>query len=195
MDRRNSAPYGASVNLKTFLPPPTTDTAAAPQPGRPAPELPVQPDGRAMIVAFLRHTGCPFAEATFRRLRELAGRETALRVIAVSHAPSDSTAEWCDAVAGGSGSVELVIDEDRRLYAAWGLGRSTLGHFMGPHSLREVARLARRGIRNRHPEGTRWQTAGTFAVDSDAMVRWVHIPAHAGELPDLEDAARAVASG
>ena len=148
-----------------------------------------------MIVAFLRHTGCPFAEATFRGVRDLARRETALRVIAVSHAPSDSTARWCDAVTGGPGSVELLIDEDRRLYAAWGLRRSTLGHFMGPDSLREVARLARRGIRNRHPDGTRWQMAGTFAIDSGATVRWVHIPAHAGDLPDLEDAARSVTAG
>jgi hypothetical protein len=195
VNRCEPPPYAAGVNLKTFLPPPATETAAPPRPGRPAPKLPVEPDGRPMVIAFLRHTGCPFAEATFRRLRALAEGEPDLRIVAVSHAPSAATATWCEAVAGGPGSVELVIDEDRRLYAAWGLGRSSLAHFMGPHSLREVARLARHGIRNRHPEGTRWQTAGTFALDSEANVRWVHIPTHAGDLPDLERAARSVVAG
>jgi hypothetical protein len=161
-------------------------------PGEPAPELPVRPDGRPLVLAFLRHTGCPFAEATFRAVRDLAEREPELRLVAVSHASDVSTSEWCDAVAGGTGPVELVIDENRRLYAAWGLGRSSLAHFMGPHSLREVTRLARQGIRNRHPQGTRWQTAGTFALGPDLTVRWVHIPIHAGELPDLAAAARAV---
>ena len=56
-------------------------------------------------------------------------------------------------------------------------------------------RLARQGIRNRHPDGTRWQRAGTFAVDAAGVVRWRHIPRHAGELPDLEAAAAAVATG
>jgi hypothetical protein len=55
-----------------------------------------------------------------------------------------------------------------------------------------VARLARQGIRNRHPDGTRWQGAGTFAVDQDGIVCWRHLPDHAGSLPDLAQAAAAV---
>jgi hypothetical protein len=64
---------------------------------------------------------------------------------------------------------------------------------MGLRSLSEVKRLAGSGIRNRHPHGTRWQRAGTFAVDTDGIVRWRHVPEHAGELPDLEAAAAALA--
>jgi hypothetical protein len=58
---------------------------------------------------------------------------------------------------------------------------------MGRRSLGDVARLARQGIRNRHPDGTRWQSAGTFAVDEDGIVRLRHVPAYAGDLPDLND--------
>jgi hypothetical protein len=47
---------------------------------------------------------------------------------------------------------------------------------------------ARRGIRNRHPQGIRWQSAGTFALDREAIVRWCMVPAHAGDLPDLNEA-------
>jgi hypothetical protein len=33
----------------------------------------------------------------------------------------------------------------------------------------------------------------TFAVGADGTVRWRHLPEHAGDLPDLEAAAQAVA--
>jgi hypothetical protein len=162
-----------------------------PQLGQRAPELDRPLVGRPAVVAFLRHVGCPFAEATFTQLRELAERDDQVRYIAVSHAPAGATQKWCAAVAGGSGAVELVIDERRSLYAAWGLGKSSLSHFMSMRSLRGVAELGRQGVRNRHPAGTRWQTAGTFAMDADGVVRWVHVPEHAGSLPDLDAAALA----
>jgi alkyl-hydroperoxide reductase/thiol specific antioxidant family protein len=181
------------VNLRTFLPPRALAAAKAPKPGEPAPLLPRTgfTTGRPAVVAFLRHTGCPFAEATMHALREAAA-ETGdqLDWIALSHAPKAATKRWCDAV-GGHRGVRMLLDPDRTTYADWGLRRTSLGHFMGRRSLTEVARLARRGIRNRHPEGTRWQQAGTFAVDSTGTVRWRHLPAHAGDLPDLEAAAAA----
>jgi hypothetical protein len=183
------------VNLRTFLPPAALPTAEPPAPGEPARRLP--PPGRRgdgpAVIAFLRHTGCPFAEATLRALREAAAAHPDTEWIAISHAGPEPTQRWCDAI-GGRGDVEVLLDVDRSFYAAWGLGRSSLGHFLGRRSLSEVARLAREGIRNRHPEGTRWQQAGTFAVDAADLVRWHHLPEHAGELPDLEQAAAAVAA-
>ena len=138
--------------------------------------------GRPAIVAFLRHTGCPFAEATMIALRDMPGD---LDRVAVSHASPDATARWCEAI-GGCGDVRVLHDPDRTSYAAWGLGRSSLSHFMGRRSLAEVGRLARRGVRNRHPDGTRWQQAGTFAIDADGIVRSRHLPQHAGDLPNLD---------
>jgi len=181
------------VNLRTFLPPARLPTADPPEAGEPARRLP--PPGRSghgpAVIAFLRHTGCPFAEATMRALRDAAARHQDVDWIAVSHAGPEATQRWCDAV-GGRGDVEVLLDVDRSFYAAWGLGRSSLGHFLGRRSLGEVMRLAREGIRNRHPDGTRWQQAGTFAVDASDVVRWRHLPEHAGEQPDLEEAAGAV---
>lgn len=181
------------MNLRTFLPPHALATAAAPEPGEPARRLP-RPGlvaGRPAVIAFLRHTGCPFAEATLHAMREAAATAgDQLDWVAVSHAPAAATKRWCDAV-GGHGAVRVLLDPDRTTYAAWGLGRTSLGHFIGRRSLTEVTRLARHGIRNRHPEGTRWQQAGTFAVDSTGTVRWRHVPRHAGDLPDLDAAAAA----
>jgi hypothetical protein len=144
------------------------------------------------VIAFLRHTGCPFAEWTAKSLREAAAANPAVTFVAVSHASPEATTKWASAI-GGLDGVEVVTDADRTTYAAWGLGRSSLGHFAGRRSLGQVARLARDGIRNRHPDGTRWQQAGTFAVGADGSVVWRHLPEHAGDLPDIAEAARQAA--
>jgi hypothetical protein len=177
------------VNLRTFLPPPATPTASPPAVGAAAPNLPEgAPHGRPIVLAFLRHTGCPFAEWTARELRKAAEAHEDVAWVAISHAPPDATAAWAQAV-GGLGTAALLSDPERACYAAWGLGRSSLGHFAGRRSLAQVARLARTGVRNRHPHGTRWQQAGTFGVDAEGTLRWRHLPAHAGDLPDLAAAA------
>jgi hypothetical protein len=179
------------VNLKTFLPPPATPVAAVPELGAPAPDLPDgAPETGPLVVAFLRHTGCPFAEWTARELRAAAARQPGVAWVAVSHAPPTATGAWAEAI-GGVAGVTLVSDPERCAYSAWGLGRSSLGHFAGRRSLAQVARLAREGVRNRHPDGTRWQRAGTFAVAADGSVAWRHLPDHAGDLPDLDAAAAA----
>jgi hypothetical protein len=160
--------------------------------GASAPELPGGAPSPPLVVAFLRHTGCPFAEWTASALRASAERHPGVEWVAVSHAPPEATDAWAAAV-GGLGGAALLTDPQRSSYAAWGLGRSSLAHFAGRRSLTQVARLARQGVRNRHPDGTRWQQAGTFAVDAEGAVAWRHLPAHAGDMPDLEAAAAALA--
>jgi hypothetical protein len=180
------------MNLRTLIPPPALPTNQPPEPGDAARRLPhpgITP-GRPAVVAFLRHTGCPFAEATVHVLRDGADREDRIDWIAVSHSEPIATERWLREI-GGAGGVRVLLDTDRRLYASWGLGRSSLGHFMGRRSLSAVRSLAKDGVRNRHPHGTRWQRAGTFAVDASGIVRWRHLPAHAGELPDIEAAVAA----
>jgi hypothetical protein len=177
------------VNLRTFLPPPATSTASPPEVGAAGPALPGgAPAGGPLVLAFLRHTGCPFAEWTARELRAAAQQHPGVEWVAVSHASDDATRTWADAV-GGLGGVTLLSDPERTSYAAWGLGRSSLAHFAGRRSLTQVARLAREGVRNRHPDGSRWQQAGAFAVGGDGIVAWRHLPEHAGDLPDLDAAA------
>lgn len=128
-----------------------------------------------------------------RDIRERAARGRDVQWIAISHAPEDATEKWCGRL-GGAGEVRVITDPERTAYAAWGLGRTSLGHFLGRRSLTEVGRLATRGIRNTHPTGTRWQSAGTFAVDAEGTVRWRHLPAHAGDLPDFGAALAAARS-
>ena len=124
-------------------------------------------------------------------MRELAAVEGDLDWWVVSHGPLEFTERWCRSF-GGAERVRVLEDESRGLYAAWGLPRSSAAHFLGFHSLAGVARLALRGVRNRKAAGTRWQTAGTFAVDSSGVVRWRHLPRHAADLPDVKEAVAAL---
>jgi alkyl-hydroperoxide reductase/thiol specific antioxidant family protein len=181
------------VDPRTFLPAPGLAVGSPPAVGDPAPALPVALEpGRPAVVAFLRHTGCPFAEATLRAMRDGAAADSGVQWLAVSHATADATDRWCRGI-GGSAGVHVVSDQSRRSYAAWGLGQTGITHFLGRRSLGAVTRLARQGIRNTHPTGTRWQSAGTFALDRERVVRWRHLPEHAGDLPDLDAARTAVA--
>jgi len=176
------------MDPRTFLRPRALPVHDALLPGEEARRLPIalEPE-RPAIVAFLRHTGCPFAERTMQMLREGASSSRQVQWIAVSQAGEQATERWCRAV-GGADEVRLVSDPSRRAYAEWGLERTSAGHFLGRRSLHAAAGLARSGIRNRHPTGTRWQSAGTFALDREAVVRWCSLPAHAGDLPDLDQA-------
>jgi hypothetical protein len=43
--------------------------------------------------------------------------------------------------------------------------------------------------------GTRWQTAGSFAVDTEGVVKWVQVAKAADDLPDLKEAMKTVGGG
>jgi hypothetical protein len=88
--------------------------------------------------------------------------------------------------------VKVVVDETRELYGAWGLGVSSAWHVFNPWTLASVITLGlREGIWNRNTNsGSRWQTAGAFAVDEDGVVQWAHIPDSASDIADLNEAVR-----
>jgi hypothetical protein len=175
----------------TFLRPKARDTAAPLALGARVPELPARRAGRPAVVAFLRHVGCPFAEATVRQMAALAAAHPALDFLAVTHSSEAPSRSWCDAF-GGAAGVQIVPDPDRALYAAWGVGLSDRQHFAGAQSLSALRRLLDEGIHNRWASGNRWQAAATFAVDSAGVLRWRHAPRHAGDLPPLDDAIAAL---
>lgn len=175
----------------TFVRPGPRDTAPPLELGARVPELPGLGPGRAAVVAFLRHVGCPFAEATVRRMTALAADHAAIDFLAVTHSGERPSRRWCDAF-GGPGRVQIVADPDRAHYARWGIGLSDRRHFAGPESLGALRRLLDDGIHNRWASGNRWQPAATFAVDAPGTLRWRHAPGHAGDIPPLGDAVAAL---
>ncbi|ETS74095.1 hypothetical protein PFICI_13961 [Pestalotiopsis fici W106-1] len=95
--------------------------------------------GRRVVVLFMRCVGCAFAQKSFLALRAMANRyqSTGLRCIAVSHSSPEATRKWIDLL-GGAWNVEVVVDEDRAIYAAWGLGLGTVWSMFNPATQREA---------------------------------------------------------
>ncbi|TDZ29753.1 hypothetical protein C8035_v004221 [Colletotrichum spinosum] len=185
--------------LWSFITPASLDVATLPKAGDSAPsddqvKFP-RDDRKPTVVAFLRHCGCPFAEKTFIRLREAASEHPDVTFVAVSHSSESHTQKWLAEV-GGPGKenpVEVISNEERSIYANWGLGVSSFLHVLSPSALSEVFRLAREeGIKNRPTEsGNRWQTSGTWAVDGKGIVRWGGPAVSASDIPDLRAAVAA----
>ena len=74
------------------------------------------------------------AQKTFLALRTLANRyASSLQCIAVSHSSPAATQKWLDLI-GGAWNVQIVIDEDRAVYAAWGLGLGSVWYVFNPTS-------------------------------------------------------------
>ncbi|RCI12195.1 hypothetical protein L249_0902 [Ophiocordyceps polyrhachis-furcata BCC 54312] len=117
-------------------PPPPIPVARLPQVGSVAPrdrdnKLDLG-GGRRVLVVFLRCAGCAFAQKTFLNLRTLANRHSqSLTCIAVSHSSPSATRKWIDLL-GGAWNVRIVIDQDRAIYAAWGLGLASYWQLFNP---------------------------------------------------------------
>ena len=88
------------------------------------------------------------------------------------------------------------MDQDRVLFGAYGVGISGFWHVLNPRSLLTAFRLGREeGTWNRPTEdGTRWQTAGTFAIDSDGIVKYQHLAETADDTSGVEEALQALSS-
>lgn len=141
-----------------------------------------------------------------------------MRCIAVSHSSAHATKKWIDLV-GGAWNVEVVVDEDRAVYAAWGLGLGNLMYLFHPAAQvqgwkekgwlgDEVAAAVHRtqGYTFRetsssafdHDEeednsgvmGSKWQEAGAFAVDGKGTVIWGGKATRSDDMMNLEEGAR-----
>ncbi|KAG7122323.1 hypothetical protein HYQ44_003221 [Verticillium longisporum] len=88
--------------------------------------------GRPVLLVFLRCVGCAFAQKTFLALRAISVKHQ-IACVAVSHSSQAATQKWLDLM-GGAWNVEVVIDEDRAIYAAWGLGLCSVWHMFNPSS-------------------------------------------------------------
>lgn len=92
--------------------------------------------------------------------------------------------------------MEVVVDEDRSLYAEWGLGLSNSYYLLNPWTQVAQRKLGNEeGIWVREvgsAGGCRWQMGGAWAVDEMGVVRWVGVGATADEMVDLAAAVKAL---
>lgn len=135
------------------------------------------------------------AEKTYLSLRAMAPAHPDMDFVAVSHSDQESTSRWLASLPEPSKNTQpnlhMVVDAEREAYAAWGLGTSSLWHVLG--SIPGVSKLKEDGISVRSTEsGSRWQTAGNFAVDGQGIVKWSRKDERADDMPDFNEGLDAV---
>ncbi|KFA63048.1 hypothetical protein S40285_06389 [Stachybotrys chlorohalonatus IBT 40285] len=170
--------------------------------------------GRRVLVVFLRCVGCAFAQKTFLNLRAIANRYAgSIHCVAVSHSSQQATKKWIDLM-GGAWTVQVVIDEDRSIYAAWGLGVGSMWYVFNPTTQMQgwketgwlgekvAGAIQRKGNQTKAPTaneddddavnmtmGNKWQEAGAFAVDGKGTVIWGGKALRADDVMNLDEGA------
>lgn len=153
-----------------------------------------QPEPTNLSNTSFRPPATTVAEKTFRNLTAFSIKHhPQIHCIAVSHSDEAATTDWVEHV-GGAWEADVVVDEERDVYAAWGLGLSSYWHAIGPFSIYNAVQLGKtEGIWNRTTEsGTRWQMSGAFATDRKGVVRWASVARTASEVPDFDAALKAL---
>ncbi|KAJ5904498.1 hypothetical protein N7504_006881 [Penicillium tannophilum] len=178
------ASWSSPSHIQTSQPPQIGDKA----PNSPRLMFPAD-NGYPTILSFLRHCGCPVAEVAFLEMRTAAAQHPDINFVAVSHSDQQSTDKWLSAV-GGAGSVTVIVDANREIYAKWGLGVVSWGHVLSPSAMLAVFKMGKdKGIWNRPTEsGSRWQSSGYFAVDGRGYVQWGGPAATVDQVVDTAEA-------
>lgn len=143
--------------------------------------------GGRVIILFLRHPGCPFAEYAIKAFKRWQ-YESAVPIQVVCHGDAKIIKPWLKSIGGLPSDMTLVIDSNREIYGRWGLGYSKAWHFLQPRVLFAVITLWFRGIRNRRASGTRWQRGAWFVVENGLVID-LHLPSCASDfrLPAFVD--------
>ena len=89
-------------------------------------------------------------------------------------------------------SYPILIDHDRTLYDAYGLGAARVRHLIGPTTFRAYAREALRGAWPRLPVADSTQQGGDVLVDPEGIVRFHHIGKGSGYRPPVDAILKAV---
>ena len=85
-------------------------------------------------------------------------------------------AEAARAYAAETGlSWPLLVDTDRRLYHAYGMGKARFRHLFGPATLRAYWREALLGQLPRLPRADTAQQGGNVLIDGAGLVRFHHV--------------------
>lgn len=133
------------------------------------------------------------AEKAFKQLSAVSDKHKDVHCYAVSHSSTEHTEKWVPQV-GGNWAIDVVVDEERDIYAQWGLGVASVWHVFNPWVISSVFKMGKEeGIYNKPTEsGNRWQTSGIFAVDAKGVVQLAHISKTADDIGDIAAALKAV---
>jgi peroxiredoxin len=154
---------------------------------------------RPVLISFLRYFGCPFCQAWVGRLVRKANtlERAGVGVVLVGQG---TVGEAMGFTGPRRVPFDMLVDEDRSSYRAFGLVEGTSTELLKPSVAAAWVGVHVRGEGRQGGShgGAVTQLPGTFIVDADGVVRFAHRNAHQADDPDLHEVlavAAAVASG
>jgi hypothetical protein len=81
----------------------------------------------------------------------------------------------------------LLVDTERRLYHAYGMGKARLRHLFGPATLRAYWREALLGQLPRLPRADTRQQGGNVLIDPAGLVRFHHVGLGPADRPAVHE--------
>ena len=141
-----------------------------------------QLDGCPQLLVFLRHFGCVFCLETVADLRAIAEDNPHFPPVLFFFigSPTEGRAFMRRYWPG----ARAVADPDKRIYAAFGMGRGNLLQMFGPGVWAGNRRARAKGNTQGKRSGDIWMMPGCFLVDGPRVL-WAHEYAHAADLPDF----------
>ena len=88
--------------------------------------------------------------------------------------------------------LEVLVDEDRVAYTAFGLGRGPWWRVWGPGTWKAYGELMRRGRRFRRPTEDTLQLGGDFVIGRDGRVTYAYRSEHPADRPPVDELIAAV---
>ena len=141
-----------------------------------------QLDGGPQLLVFLRHFGCVFCRETVADLRAIA--EDHPRFPPVLFFFIGSPTEGRAFMRRYWPGARAVADPDKRIYAAFEMGRGNLLQMFGPGVWAGNRRARAKGNTQGKRSGDIWMMPGCFLVDGPRVL-WAHEYAHAADQPDF----------
>jgi hypothetical protein len=142
-----------------------------PEIGDSAPQLEdVNYSSNPHLIAFVRHCGCPFAEAEVKSLGNVQKSHSQVKVIIIAHSEQDVVNEWFDRVGKSSFSslenVTVLADPKYEVYDKFGIGQLGWSGLFSSSMITELRSLASQGIKNTSTGkgSNRWQNSGGYEL-------------------------------
>jgi len=120
---------------------------------------------RRLVLVFLRHCGCLFAKEQVSDLRFHPN----LHIVFVSMGDLEQTRAFREKARSPH---PMIVDPDRELYRAFGLGRGEGKQLFSPKTFARGFGATLRGHWVGKPVGDPWQMPGVFVIEPDGRVSW-----------------------
>jgi peroxiredoxin len=153
---------------------------------------------RTLLVVAVRYYGCIPCQRFLVQVREAYPRIRDLDADAISvGVASGWQAQELMEGAHGRRPVPFpcLVDPERNLYRALGLGRVPWWHWFTPTLWRHYWRAFRSGARQGKVTGGVDQLAGVAVVEPDRRIRWLHRARTIGDYPPIETVLEALRRG